>query len=513
MHEEATRLPFIKWIAFSILDIFIKIGMIIFDMVVTVLKAILQIFISIYKVIIFLAKGIYHGGKYFINTFIKGNYKTRLSYLFMGAGAFLNGQIAKGIGYLVTQLGLISLITFLSMQYLVKFGTLGTQLTQKAVYDPDTETWLPAVEGDNSMLILLFSVAAVMLIVALLLIYWKNIKLAYNNQLAKANGQSLPTFKTETKELLNNRFHVTILSLPTITVMIFTILPLLFMILIAFTNFDAQNQPPGGLFTWVGFNNFINMFVGTGSGYSALPRTLGSILRWSIVWSIFATFLNYIFGMILALMINKKGIRLKKMWRTIFVMTIAIPQFVSLMVIARFLSTSGPVINMLANLNIVDSNYNLFGTALSARITVIIVNLWVGIPYTMLITSGILMNIPADLYESATIDGANSLTKFIKITLPYMLFVTGPYLVTTFIGNINNFNVIFFVTGGGPSNIMLYQAGDTDLLITWLYRLTLTYSDYKMASMLGIIIFMITSFISLVLFSKTGAVQREEQFQ
>ncbi len=123
------------------------------------------------------------------------------------------------------------------------------------------------------------------------------------------------------------------------------------------------------------------------------------------------------------------------------------------------------------------------------------------------------MNIPEDLYESATIDGAGPLTKFFKITLPYMLFVTGPYLVTAFIGNINNFNVIYFLTGGGPNSLNLFQAGETDLLVTWLFKLTVDQADYKIASTLGILIFMISSFVSLIMFSKTGAVQKEDQFQ
>ena len=84
----------------------------------------------------------------------------------------------------------------------------------------------------------------------------------------------------------------------------------------------------------------------------------------------------------------------------------------------------------------------------------------------MLITSGILMNIPSDLYESARIDGAGPIAQFTKITLPYMLFVTGPYLITQFIGNINNFNVIFFLTGGDPSaQLPGVQYGKTDILV------------------------------------------------
>ena len=134
----------------------------------------------------------------------------------------------------------------------------------------------------------------------------------------------------------------------------------------------------------------------------------------------------------------------------------------------------------------------------------------------MLMTSGILMNITADLYESARIDGAGPVKTFMKITLPYMLFVTGPYLITTFIGNINNFNVIFLLSGGGPGDLLKYTSGakGTDLLITWLYKLSLGVDrNYKLASVIGILVFIISATFSLLVYNKSSAVTKEDQFQ
>jgi arabinogalactan oligomer/maltooligosaccharide transport system permease protein len=149
-----------------------------------------------------------------------------------------------------------------------------------------------------------------------------------------------------------------------------------------------------------------------------------------------------------------------------------------------------------------------------ARVSVIIVNLWVGIPFTMLITSGILMNIPADLYESARVDGANAVVTFFRITMPYVLFVTTPYLITQFIGNFNNFNVIYFLTGGGPNTLDYYQAGKTDLLVTWLYKLTTgTMKDYSYASTIGILVFIISATFSLITYRNTTSYKKEEDFQ
>ena len=149
-----------------------------------------------------------------------------------------------------------------------------------------------------------------------------------------------------------------------------------------------------------------------------------------------------------------------------------------------------------------------------ARITIIVINVWVGIPYLVLITTGILMNIPEDLYESARIDGANAWQMFRKITLPYMLFVTGPYLLTSYTGNLNNFNIIYLLSGGGPQNIkMVGGAGNTDLLVTWLYKMTVNDTNYCMAAVIGIMVFVVTAVIHLVVYGFLPSVKDEEGFQ
>ena len=132
----------------------------------------------------------------------------------------------------------------------------------------------------------------------------------------------------------------------------------------------------------------------------------------------------------------------------------------------------------------------------------------------MLIVTGLLMNIPAELYESANIDGANPLQTFWNITLPYMLFVTGPFLLTQFIGNLNNFNVIFLLNQGNPKSMALTKnAGSTDLLVTWLYKMTINDSNYKIAAVIGIMVFLVTAVISLVVYNTMPSVKDEEGFQ
>lgn len=513
MNQESKSMPFYVWIPLSIMDTVIGLSKSIFGFFSSILISIANFFYHFGRNILRIFGLFYRMIAHYVGIFKKGDLNTRLSYLIMGWGSMIHRQYVKGIMYFVIQIGIITSIFTVFWQYLIKFTTLGTDITQPAGWSEELQAYVPATVGDNSMLVLLFSIAAFLLIFALLYVYTLNIETAYKNQLLVAAGKQPQGFKKDLDELLNHRFHVTVLTFPSIFAFTFTILPLIFMILLAFTNFDRFHQPPGTLFTWVGLDNFIAMFAGQTGYYRFLPGTLVSILRWSFIWAFFATFLNYFFGIILALMINKKGIRFKKLWRTAFVITIAVPQFISLLVINFFLNDLGPLKNLFVEWGWVGPGFSFLGVAANARITVIIVNLWVGVPYTMLMTSGILMNIPQDLYESATIDGAGAVTKFFKITMPYMFFVTGPSLLTAFIGNINSFGVIYFLTGGGPSSQTLFQAGETDLLVTWLFKLTLFEQDYKMASTLGIIIFLISSFISLIMFSKIKGVKDEEAFQ
>jgi arabinogalactan oligomer / maltooligosaccharide transport system permease protein len=441
----------------------------------------------------------------YFSTFRVGDAVTRLSYLVMGAGCFLRGQVAKGLAYLAAEIAFIYYMVGFGVAQLSLLPSLGKEV-RKQVCDPVNQIYI-YVQGDNSMLILLFNVVTIFIILIFLTLYFSSIRTAYKNQRTIESGQKLNGIYQEVAELFDKKLHLTFLSLPILGVLAFTILPLIFMILIAFTNYDSSHQPPGNLFTWIGFDNFHNIFGGSADK----SRTFVGIFEWTLVWAFFATFSNYILGMILALMINKKGIRLKKLWRTIFIVTIAVPQFVTLLLMARLLSDLGTFNVLLQQLGMKPVQF--LTNPLNARITVIVVNIWVGIPYTMLITSGVLMNIPADLYESARIDGAGVIKTFSRITLPYMLFVTTPYLITQFIGNMNNFNVIYLLSAGGPLSLDYYQAGKTDLLVTWLYKLTVNNQDYNLASAIGIIIFVISAVLSLIVFNLTSSAKKEGTFQ
>jgi arabinogalactan oligomer/maltooligosaccharide transport system permease protein len=224
--------------------------------------------------------------------------------------------------------------------------------------------------------------------------------------------------------------------------------------------------------------------------------------------------------MVVALLINKKGIKLKKLWRTVLIFTIAVPQFVSLMLINRMLDVNGFLTDLFVKFNWVPAKVSPFQNATLARVIIIVINTWVGVPYTMLISSGILMNIPEDLYESARIDGASSFKMYRSITLPYMLFITGPYLLSQFVGNINNFNIIYLLSHGEPSfsldkKLGYGDPGETDLLITWIYKMSMesgSTKNYAMACVLGVLVFLVIAFFSLIFYGRSGAVKNEEDF-
>ncbi|MCH5154006.1 MAG: sugar ABC transporter permease [Clostridiales bacterium] len=450
-------------------------------------------------------------------TFKNGSWSTRVSFLVMGFGSFFHKQWLRGAVFLILEVVFILYMVLAGGYWLSKFGTLGTVQSGKQLVESPLlpgEYVEVTVAGDNSFKILLYGLLTIFFIVALIYTWRLNVKQCKLCDEITRNGKKIKTSGEDIKSLLDNDFHKTLLALPVFGITMFTVLPIIFMILVAFTNYDKNHNGYTNLFSWVGFDNF-NSVISFGSG---LQVAFGEILAWTLIWAFFATFSCYFLGMFVAIMINKKGIKIKKFWRTVLVMTIAVPQFISLLYISNLFSTNGIVNATLMKWGWIDSPIRFWGDGTLAKIMVLVINVWVGIPYLMLITTGILMNIPADLYESARIDGANAFQQFAKITLPYMLFVTGPYLLTSFVSNINNFNVIYLLTQGGPNNYVWgdvggYVAGDTTILITWLFGITTgNEANYKMASVIGILIFIVVSVLSLVVFSIMPATKREDDF-
>lgn len=454
-----------------------------------------------------LGKKIAKGTRTFVHRFKDGSLGTKLSHFLMGTGNVMHKQIFKGLMFFFIQAAfLLFMITCpevnntpFGYRALMNLITLGTE--EGDIFSPT----------DNSMLMMLFGVVTIGIIILFVIVYFSNIKSAYKADLDVRSGKKPTSLKKDIASLLDEKFHVLMLTPAMLGVLAFTVLPTVFMILIAFTNYDSDHPAGQRLFDWVGFENFAGIFGGTGE----IATRFWPVLSWTLIWAFFATFTCYIGGILLALLINKKSIKFKKIWRTVFILTIALPQFVSLLAVRNILSELGPFNSLLMNLGLINEPFQFLAQAdnmWTARITIIAINVWIGVPYTMLMTSGILMNIPTDLYEAATIDGATKRQIFFNITVPYIVFVTTPYLITSFVGNITSFNVIYLLTGGAPV-FSGYKAGGTDLLVTWLYKLTIDESEYNIGSVISILTFILTATATLFSYRRSKAYKEEDTFQ
>lgn len=436
-----------------------------------------------------------------------GDLATKLSFVVFGLANMANGQIVKGLIFLGLEIAYFAYMATSGIGALTEMTTLGT-LEQTMQINPTTAI-IEVVPGDNSMLILLWGVVAIVISAAFVCLWLVQIFAGVSAKNARLMGKKPATIIQDVKSLFDGNIHLLLLAIPVAGIVVFTVTPLIYMILIAFTNYDATHQPPGNLFDWVGLDNFQILVAASGR----LASTFWPVLGWTCIWAVSACFTCYFGGMILAMIINSKGIQFKKFWRTLFVITMAVPTFISLLVVYTMVGERGIINVLLQQWGFTTEALPFLAQTNWARSTVIVVNMWVGVPVTMLMVTGILMNIPGELYESARIDGANPVVQFIKITFPYMWFITTPYLISNLVSNFNNFGVIYFLTGGAPNTLDYYQAGTTDLLVTWLYKLTRDSKDYNLAATIGIIIFIFSATFSLISYARSGSMTNEEGFQ
>ena len=453
--------------------------------------------------------------------FSDGSIGTKLSHFIFGAGNFYHKQYIKGFLFLLMQ---VAIILFMVLCPSIN----GTPYGYKALLNLPLNNLSAGGEfnefgemttASDCKLIILFGFVTIAVIVIYFIIWIKNIESSYKADMDRKIGKKPTTFREDLQSLLDQKFHITMLTPTCIAALVFTVLPTVFMIALAFTTYNQQDMDilHTNLFHWNGIENFKSVFTGEGSlGFEIKNRFL-PVLGWTFIWAILATLTCYLGGIVLALLINKKGLKGKKLFRTVFIMTIAVPQFISLLAVRNILGEYGPVNTLLMNLNLIKAPIGFLGLKATdsealAKVMVIIINMWVGIPYTMLMTSGILMNIPSDLYEAARVDGASTMKMFRKITMPYVVFITTPYLISSFVGNINSFNSIFLLTGGGPTYTG-YQAGGTDLLVTWLYKVTIDQKSYNTGAVIGILTFIITATITLITYRRSKAYNEEDTFQ
>ena len=430
-----------------------------------------------------------------------------LSCIIMGFGNICAGQVIKGLLFLAVEVGVFAFLCTRGggIYWISMLPSLGDRPMQE-VWNDDLGTY-EYIMGDQSQLILLYGIASLCIVLLLVFAWQMSVRSGYKALALKKQGKKVLTFKEDLATLLDENIHKLLMILPTACIAIFTILPLLYMMSMAFTNYSKQTDNLI-LFDWVGFENFKALF----DTNNAIGKQFGSVLTWTLIWVFFATFLNFFLGTFVAIIINRKTIKLKGLWRGCLSLTIAVPQFVSLMIIRNMMMPDGIINRMLLDAGLIAEKLPFLTNATWARVMVIIINCWVGIPYTIMQVTGILQNIPAEQYEAATIDGANPVQQFMNITLPYMIFVLTPYIITQFTGNINNFNIIYLLTRGEPLQIG-NTAGDTDLLVTWLYKLTVDQQKFNMGAVCGIFTFVVLAIVSLVTYRSSGSYKDEEAFK
>ena len=430
-----------------------------------------------------------------------------LSCLIMGLGNFAASQYLKGLLFLAIEAGVIwyMLLPEGGFYWLSMLPSLGDRMTEKVWNDElMIYEYLP---GDNSQQILLYGVATMVALVVFAVIWRASVRSGFMGLQIKKSGKRAPSFKDDVAALFDGNVHKLLMAPPFATLTVFTIVPLVYMMLMAFTNYSKVGDHLT-LFDWVGLENFISIF----SSSSELGKQFLPVLQWTLIWAFFATFLNFFAGTIMAMIINRKTTRFKGLWRTILSFTIAVPQFVSLLIIRTMFKENGAVNTALMNMGLISEALPFLSNATWARVLIIVINLWVGIPYTVMQVTGILQNIPAEQYEAATIDGANVFQQFVYITLPYMIFVLTPYIITQFTGNVNNFNIIYLLSGGGPTYVG-DSAGQTDLLVTWLYKLSVDQQKYNIAAVIGILTFVVLAVVALVTYRNSGSYKDEEGFK
>lgn len=459
----------------------------------------------------------------FLQAFVRGDGWVKLSAFVWGAGAFRRGQKGKGLLLLLEE-ALILLGISLTFPSVMKLPTLGTVQAQR-IWDPITRrnVWN---DYDNSFLILLFGVVGVLLTGLFLLQCVRMVKTARRAEVMAHSGHPLPSLRQDAARYLGRDFHRTLLTGPIMGVVLVLVIPLIVMILVAFTNYDRNHLVPTNLFTWVGLDNFrLLADLSAGSAFAhAFPRVLG----WTLIWAVTASLSCYIGGILMAMLINHRRTIAKPFWRTCFMVAMAVPQFVSLLLVRNLFADVGIVNTLCKQWGVTDWLYSIGTIPTSnvipflthpdwARPMILLINLWVGVPYQMLIATGILLNIPHELTEAARIDGANGVKIFRHITMPYLLHITGPSLVSAMVANVNNFNVIWLLSRDVyvTTDQQMAAAGATevDLLVTWLYRLTQDQSNYKMASVIGLLVFAVCSALTLTAFGRLTNRGREEAFQ
>ena len=267
----------------------------------------------------------------------------------------------------------------------------------------------------------------------------------------------------------------------------------------AFVAANGEELEPGWK-TGVGFKNF-----STVANDPLVRRSFLRVLAWTFAYALLSVALTFALGLFLAVVLDKAGMRFQRTYRTILIVPYAMPAFLSALVWGGLLNDDFGVVNHTLHTHVpwlFDANW--------AKVSCLLLNLWLGFPYFFLVSTAALQAIPAELREAALVDGGTARQIFRKVTFPLLLIGVGPLLIASFAFNFNNFTNIYLLTGGGPPSTDGSVAGGTDILITYVYKVAFAAgkgSDYGLATALSIFIFFIVGSISAVGFWRTNALE------
>lgn len=414
-----------------------------------------------------------------------------LTWMLPGVGQLLNKQYIKGLFFFL----LSAFMYFVAIPYALGFGNYQGQ---------GVAGLMTLAEGgrkiDRSIIFMIEGIMAlflVLIVVAIVIISFKDV-LTIEKKRIKGTRQR-NWFETWTN--VTEEGFPYMVSMPALFAIIFIVLvPITTAILLSFTNLDPDHQ---NKFQWIGIDNY--KMIAMGEGVAGGP--FWQILWWTVTWTVLATTLAIAIGFMLALITNNERIKGKAFFRSVFILPWAVPAFITIMFFSIMFSQNGI---LTTHLNSFLHYFKLIGVddwlvvkndPFWSRVTLIGLQGWLGSAYVFLLSTGVLQAIPADLYEAAQIDGATAWQKLRKITLPIVLFQTAPLLVGQYTFNFNNFSIIYLFNGGGPFNPTKYGnlAGSTDLLISYIYKLTME-NDYQA---IGAAITIVIS-IGLMLFAFIG---------
>ncbi|PKG23751.1 carbohydrate ABC transporter permease [Niallia nealsonii] len=353
------------------------------------------------------------------------------------------------------------------------------------------------VPRDNSIFLLAEGLIAVIVLSFGLLFYYLNLRDAYSNGRKRDMGFELDSIKEQYQTLLHEGYPYLITS-PAFVLLVFSVIfPILFCFALAFTNYDLYHSAPANLVDWVGLETFKKIFT-----VDIWRSTFFDVLGWTLIWTLVASTLQVAIGIFLAVVVHQKELRYKKLFRTILVLPWAVPGFVTILVFAGMFNDSFGAIN-----NSILAFFGIDGIPWMTspnwtRLALLLIQGWLGFPYIFIVTTGILQSISEDLYEAATIDGATAVQKFKNITLPLVLYSMAPIIITQYTFNFNNFNIIYLFNSGGPA-LPSSTAGGTDILVSWIYKLTMQSSQYALAAALTILLSIFVIGIALWQFRRT----------